>query len=149
MTTVVLDASVQVGWILPDEPWHAAALAVAGRIADGSLDAGAVPNSRFEVSNALVKAARRGRIGWHRVAGRLAQLDDFSIRIDAEPFEIEALLAACRDHQLGWGDAHHALLARRLGRPLLTADERLARALRDTDIWVESILDRPADPAQD
>jgi len=145
VTTVVLDASVQVGWILPDEPWHTAALAVAHRIADGRLDAVVVPNSRFEICNALIKAARRGRIGWLRVAGHLAQLDDLSIRIDTEPFEIEALLAACRDHRLSWRDAHHALLARRLARPLLTADERLVRALRDSDIWVESILDRPAD----
>ena len=145
MKTVVLDASVQVGWLLPDEPLHTAALAIADRIADGRLDAVVVPNSRFEICNALIQAARRGRIDWFRVAGRLAQLDDLSIRIDAEPFEIEALLAACRDYQLGWGDAHHALLARRLGRPLLTADERLVRALGGSDIWVESILDRPAD----
>lgn len=150
MRTVVLDASIEVGWLLPDEPWHAAALAVAERIAEGSLEAVVAQNTRFEVCNALVKAARRGRIGWGRVALRVAELDAMSIRVHEESFSIEALLGVCREHHLGWGDAHHALLARRLNAPLMTADHRLLRALQDSDIWVESILDQPEDqdPAQ-
>jgi predicted nucleic acid-binding protein len=145
VSTVVLDASVEVGWLLPDEPWHAAALSVAGRIAEGSLEAIVAPNTRFEVCNALVKAARRRRIGWHRVAVRIAELDAISIRVHAEPLGVAAVLAVCQEYRLGWGDAHHALLAQRLNLPLMTADQRLVRALQGSDIWVESILDQPAD----
>ena len=37
------------------------------------------------------------------------------------------------------------LTALRLDIPLITADARLIRALRGSDVWVESILDRPPD----
>jgi predicted nucleic acid-binding protein len=143
MNTAVIDATVQVGWLLPDEPWHSPALAIADLIADGRLDAIAAPNSRFEVCNALVTAARRGRIEWHEIGERLATLDAVGIRVDPEPYPIDEVLRVCRDHLVGWGDAHHALAAQRSRRPLLTADARLVRALQGSDIWVESILDLP------
>jgi predicted nucleic acid-binding protein len=145
MNAAVLDASVQVGWLLPDEPWHSACLEIADQVADGRLDAMAAPNSRFEVCDALVKAARRGRIGWHDIGERLEALDSLAVRVDPEPISIDAVLRVCRDHSVGWGDAHHAVVARRSGRPLLTADVRLVRALQGSGIWVESILDRPTD----
>lgn len=148
MNAAVLDASVQVGWLLPDEPWHSACLGIADLVADGRLKAMAAPNSRFEVCDALVKAARRGRIGWHQIGERLEVLDALAVRVDPEPISIEAVLKICRDHLVGWGDAHHALVAKRSGRPLLTADQRLVRALQGSGIWIESILERPADEDQ-
>ncbi|MFN8619118.1 MAG: type II toxin-antitoxin system VapC family toxin [Chloroflexota bacterium] len=144
MNAVVLDASVQMGWLVPDEPWHAAALAIASEIATGNLDAAAAPNLRFEVCNALVKAARRGRLGWDEVDRLLLELDELALEVAPAPHPRD-VLAVCREYRLGWGDAHHALLARRLGRPLLTADRRLVDALRGSDIWVEWILDWPPD----
>jgi predicted nucleic acid-binding protein len=148
MNAVVLDASVQMGWLVPDEPWHEAALAVASEIATGSLDAAVAPNLRFEVCNALVKAARRGRLGWAEVDRLLQELDELALEVAPAPHPQE-VLAVCREYGLGWGDAHHALLARRLGRPLLTADRKLVDALDGSDIWVAWILDWPRDGADE
>jgi len=145
VTTVVLDASVQMGWLVADEPWHAAALAVATEIASGRLEALVAPNLRFEVCNALVKAARRRRLSWEAVDRHLQQLDLLALEVAPMAFDARDIVNVCRAYGLGWGDAHHALLAKRLGRPLLTADEKLVRALRDSDVWVESILDRPTE----
>lgn len=145
MSTVIIDASVQVGWLVADEPWHAASLRVAEQIVAGALEAVVAPNHRFEVCNALVKAARRRRLGWEEAGRLLEKLDQLALDVASMPFDPRDVLAVCRQYGLGWGDAHHALLARRLERPLLTADRKLVHALRDTDIWVHWILDRPLD----
>ncbi len=149
MTSAVLDASVQVGWMVEDEPWHEAAVAIGAQIASGRLDVIVAPNHPFEVCNALVKAVRRRRISWVDAAGLLEQLDRFALPVTSMVFVPAEVMGICRRYGLGWGDAHHALLAKRLGLPLITADQRLVRALQGTDIWVESILDRPADPDDD
>ena len=148
MNVVVIDASTVVGWLMPDEPWHSAALAVSTDIASGRLEAIVAPNLRFEVCNAIVKAARRGRIAWDGIDARFAELDRYGF-VTSEPFDGPDVVDVCRRYGLGWGDAHHALLARRLGVPLITADARLVRALQGTDIWVESIMDRPRDEPAD
>jgi predicted nucleic acid-binding protein len=145
----VLDASVQVGWLIGDEPWHEAALAIGRQIASGRLDVVVAPDHRFEVCNALVKAVRRRRLSWEEAEAHLVQLDRFALPVATNVLDPAEVMRTCRGYGLGWGDAHHALLARRLELPLLTADQRLVRALHGSDIWVESILDRPADSAVD
>lgn len=140
---MVLDSSVVVAWILGDEAWTDRALEMAADTALGVIEPVVAPNLHFEVRGALVRAARRGRIDWDAILPRLASLDGMSLgRADVD-FADGELLRLCRAYQLSWGDAHHVLVAERLSLPLVTADDRLIRALAGSAIWIESISSRP------
>lgn len=139
----MLDSSVVVAWIVGDEPWTLRALEMASDIAAGAVEAIVAPNLHFEVRGALVRSARRGRVSWGDVLPRLASLDAMSLVNARINMPDSDLLRLCRDYRLGWGDAQHALVAERLRLPLVTADDRLVRALAGSGIWVESIASRP------
>lgn len=142
---VVLDTSVVLAWLLDDEEFHRQARAVADDIAEGGLEPVAAPNLRFELRHGLVRAARRGRLAWTTIGRRLVAVEAMAIGVPAVALEDEPLLKLCHRRSLGWGDAHHALLARRLGRPLVTADRRLVDHLSGSDVWVEWLGDRPTE----
>lgn len=132
-----------VAWVLADEPSHERASVMSEDIAAGRIQAIIAPNTSFEIRSAFVRAARRKRIEWNAIPPRLAYIQAMSLvraRID---FPDRELLRLCRSYRLGWGDAHHVLVAERLRLPLVTADDRLVRALAGSTIWAESIASRP------
>lgn len=144
MRLVALDSSVTLAWLLRDEGLQEHALAFKADFEAGRLmPIGAAP-LRFELRNGLVKGARQGRIPWDAIPHGLVAFDRWRIPIEP-PAADERLLWLCREYGLGWADAHWADAAHRLGVPLITADQRLVRALRGTPIWVEWLGDRPLD----
>lgn len=145
MSQMILDTSVIVAWLLADEPSHLAALAIRQDIIDRALEPVLAMSTRFEIRNAMVRAARRVRVSWERALASIAAVDDLELRVSRHRPADPALLAICRAYGVGWGDAIQVSLAQRLGAPLITADQRLVSALRDSPVWVESILDRPID----
>ena len=140
---VVLDSGVLVGLVLADEPWHVRAHEVLRDVAAGLLVPMVAPNVRFDVRNALVRAARRGRIAWERVIPGLTAIDALRLPVGRIAYLDQDLVELCRSLGLAWGDAHPVLLAQRYGAALVTADRRLVRTLERVPIWVESIADRP------
>jgi hypothetical protein len=80
---------------------------------------------------------------WDAVDAALVAIDAVSVASPEIGYADRDLLRLCQAHGIGWGDAHHAHLAARLEIPLLTADMRLVNALGGSDVWVESIVDRP------
>jgi predicted nucleic acid-binding protein len=106
------------------------------------------PTFAFELRSTLVRAAQRRRITWDGATRAIATLDAMELSVASVPLKDADLVAVCRRYRISWADAYPVLVAMRLAIPLVTADERLVRALRDTDVWVESILDRPADGDQ-
>jgi len=140
---VVVDSSVAVAWLLPDEPLRAQAIAVRADIAAGGLDPIVAEHFRFEVGSALMQAARRGRISWESVVAQLAALDAFELRIAQFSQDDTGIVDLCRSHRLSWADAHQVMTARERDLPLVTADRRLVDALAGSDTWVEFLGDRP------
>ncbi|MBC7344938.1 MAG: type II toxin-antitoxin system VapC family toxin, partial [Clostridia bacterium] len=61
MDRYVVDASVAVSLVLPDEPYHEVSTYLFERFARGELELVTVPLLNFEVANALWKAVRLGR----------------------------------------------------------------------------------------
>ena len=120
----VLDCSVALAWLLPDEQSKQAD-AWADRL---QHDTALVPAIwGLEVSNALLTAVRRKRI-------RRSDMDQAIEFLGALPIEIDAL-AALHDvlllaHQSGLTtyDASYLELARRRGVPLATLDAQLHKA---------------------
>ena len=120
----VIDASITASWLLPDESDPRAAAAY--DLLD-EQDAAAPSLWWFEARNILVVNERRGRIDAGTVDQAVAILARLPIRIDQEPDD-KAVLRLARRHRLTVYDAAHLELAVRLGSPLATLDDALARA---------------------
>jgi predicted nucleic acid-binding protein len=127
MPALVLDASVAIAWIMPDED-----VASAQAIRDQVTDQGAVVPSlwRLEVANILLQAERARRVsGGHRDRA-LALLMSLPIAIDQETSRRAWLetIDLAQQHDLTTYDACYLELALRLSLPLATFDQRLAAA---------------------
>jgi predicted nucleic acid-binding protein len=128
--SVVLDSSIVGCWCFPGE---------ASPVADATwsviaTDEAVVPAVWwFEVRNLLLTGERLGRMNPIGTAGFLADLETLSIRIDRAPVS-DAVLAFARTHRLTIYDAAYLELAHRIGLPLATLDQQLARAARAAEV---------------
>lgn len=123
----ILDSSVALAWLLPDEGSDALDL-LADRL---EQDSAQVPGIwPLEVGNALLVAQRRGRIKDGELGRMLALLDRLPIEIDCEGSKAGVLAIAQLAKQLGLTtyDAAYVELAHRRGLPLATLDQRLRAA---------------------
>ncbi len=131
VSDVVIDSSVAVAWALPDEHLHPAAVRFIGGLVDGRLTPVVAAHFAFEVRHALIRAARAGRVDWVNVPGWMLAIDGLEPVIASLNPKDEVIIDLAQRHGLTWGDAHWVEVARRLDRPLLTADQRLARSVPD------------------
>jgi predicted nucleic acid-binding protein len=128
---LVLDASAALAACIPGEADSAAA----GRLLDASLseDGPALVTPDLflvECASALRKAVLRGRIGGATASDALGALAvAVGDGIPASVLVAQALSLARREN-VSLYDAMYVALAERVGAPLVTADRRLARALR-------------------
>lgn len=123
----VLDSSVALAWLLPDEG-SAAVDALADRLERESVDVPAIWG--LEVGNALLTAMRRTRIDMADVETSLAALAALPIRPDrsVEPEALTTVVALAARHGLTTYDASYIELAQRRQLPLATLDRKLREA---------------------
>lgn len=134
---LVVDASVVIASLLPDEPYRDAALGLLARFLADDLDLITTSLLRYEVANALWRAVRTGRVKLEDAEVALKTLENFNIA-EREVAGIEALRFAHRYDRSAY-DAAYLALAHAEGAPLITADRRLYNALRDRFgllVWV-------------
>lgn len=127
----VLDASVVARFWFDEqdiELARAAAVFLQAR-AEGRIDIHAPDLMLCEVGNVLWKMVRFE--GWPPVAARRAakQLLGLGFRLHPAGRDLETALAVSLDHGVTVYDALYVALARRLGVPLFTADQRLVRSI--------------------
>jgi predicted nucleic acid-binding protein len=123
----VLDSSVTLAWLLPDEG-SAAVEQLADRL---EQDSARVPSIwALEVGNALLVAQRRGRIKDDELARMIAALDGLPIEVDQEAARpaLLTIVAVAKKLGLTTYDAAYVELAHRQGVSLATLDERLRAA---------------------
>ncbi len=129
----VLDCSVTMAWIFPDEAAEAT-----DRLRDSLVESKAFVPSLWpvEVGNALLIATRRGRV-------RVAEWSEIRANLEALPIEIDPVttsrvwgtsLQLAETHQISAYDAMYLELAVRLQLPLATLDRALLTAARDVGI---------------
>jgi predicted nucleic acid-binding protein len=124
---IVVDASVAVQWFLADEAGSAA-----GALAESALEfvskAGALVPGNFhgEVTNALLKAERRGRLDRHATTTALAEL--LALGLTVAPPDAHLVLATARDNALSCYDASYLALALQTHSPLATLGAKLGDA---------------------
>lgn len=120
----VMDASVILAWILPDEV-NERADAIVGSLTTASAVAPFI--WPMEIRNALLVAERRKRIDTATTEELLTILGSRKITIDGGT-DLGAALAFARTHRLTIYDAAYLELATRRRLPLATLDARLAAA---------------------
>ena len=120
----VLDCSVTMTWVFPDEANESTDALRESLIKDSAVVPVLWP---IEVGNVLLVATRRGRItadDWPRIRNDLEALP---IDIDPESCDrvLETVLPIANEHELSVYDAMYLELALRLGLPLATLDQKL------------------------
>jgi predicted nucleic acid-binding protein len=125
--SVVIDSSVALNWIMPDEHDPDAerllhAVAVSG--------AAVPPLFRIEVGQGLLMGVRRKRVPASFPREAIELLDSLPLRFDADGAELAwtASMQLATTHGLTLYDATYLELAVRLGVTLATFDKGLARA---------------------
>ena len=129
----VLDCSVAIAWVFPDEDSDAT-----GRLRDSPIEDRAFVPTLWpgEVGGVLFAAARRIRIGvdnWPRICAILGALP-----VEVEPVSVTRVwlstLDVARRHDLSIYDATCLDLAPRMKLPFATLDRALAKAARHAGI---------------
>ena len=120
----VLDSSVALAWILPDE--HSDAVdQIADRLEN---DFAVVPAVwPLEVLNALLTATRRARIGTDDMRRLMSDLAALPIEVEQVDMTkiLEAVSVLAQRHGLTSYDAAYVELAKRRGLPMATLDRKL------------------------
>lgn len=134
MMDLVIDTSVAVATIFPDERYHSTSIGVLERLRSHS---GAVPSLFWsEVRSVLVKAERRGRIPPSSSQVYLRQLRRLRLAIDSAQVDSDVLSLASK-HGLTGYDAEYLETALRRNARLATFDKGLFLAAK----WEGSALD--------
>ncbi|MCC6621398.1 MAG: type II toxin-antitoxin system VapC family toxin [Deltaproteobacteria bacterium] len=122
----VIDASIALAWCFEDERDESSD-ALLDRATSDPID---VPDLWVaEVANVLALAVRRGRLR-RQDAARFTELLRALPIASHPPASIDALVTIAHETGLTAYDATYLELAARLGAPLATRDDRLARAAR-------------------
>lgn len=142
MMDIVIDTSVAVATIFPDERYHSMSIAVLERLRNHS---GAVPSLFWsEVRSALVKAERRGRIPPSSSQVYLRQLRRLHLAIDSAQVDSDVLSLASK-HGLTGYDAEYLETALRRNARLATFDKRLFLAAKREGLALEMLESRELD----
>ncbi|WP_296192170.1 type II toxin-antitoxin system VapC family toxin [uncultured Microbacterium sp.] len=125
--SVIVDSSMTLAWILPDES-SSAADAVLDRIRAENRAMLAPELWITETANALVSAHRRGRLTESAATRVVEVLGRLPVEIDKRSIDRAALVATALRSGLSAYDSTYLLLAARTGSALATLDRRLSDA---------------------
>lgn len=127
MSTVVLDASAALAWILPTQATPAAA-ALLDQSNDLIFEAPDI--FAWEVRNVLLALDRRGVLAAGEYDEALAIYHDLVVRLSPPVFELDRLAVLARAARLSLFDAAYFALALDRGWPLASRDAALLSAAR-------------------
>lgn len=133
MAGLVLDYSVALSWLMPDE--HAAAGLLDRVTTERAIVPGIWP---LEMANSLLTAERRNRISKSQRKAALQALAALPIEVDGETASHawKTILDLADTHRLTAYDAAYLELAARRSLPLATFDRELSRAAEIVGIKV-------------
>jgi len=127
---VVLDASAALRLVVGGGPVPSGVSEAVQGARTGSVLLMVPPLFYSEVTHALLRYQRSGRLTADEIDEVCAVIDGLPLQAADPPGSVGAIARVARDRGLSGYDATYVLLAEELGGALLTADERLARALQ-------------------
>jgi predicted nucleic acid-binding protein len=137
---MIVDASVILSAFFPDEA-QAQAQALVRDHVTGQAELVAPELLVYEVTNAVVQAQRRGRIGEEQARGILTAFEGLAIALRPVTWQQMHPLAVRYDRSAY--DAAYLALAEMAEHPLVTGDRRLYNAVHEQLDWVQWIGDYP------
>ena len=138
---LVIDASVSLKWALDDEEATAEAAALLNAALDDGRQLVAPSLWLYEVTNGLVTAVRRNRVGEEAGSRALGLLRMVGVRL-ADP-EAEDTYGAAIKYRIAAYDAAYLALAATIEADLWTGDRRFYDAVRESVDFVRWIGDYP------
>lgn len=148
MNDIVLDASVAVKLVIPEEFSRQAAALIEDSRNAGQRVVGP-PLLVGEATNAVLQRFRRGDLTTGEAEIAVHDILSLAIIVTLPPGLIEEGFRFARDHELPTVyDSFYVVLARVLNAELWTDDRRLLRLIRDTAPWVRWIGDYPLTAGQ-
>jgi len=136
---MIVDASVVLRGFFPDEEGHSKAQALIRAYAQGEIELHAPTLLPYEVTNAVLQAIRRDRIGPEKGREILNAFEGLSIPMVEVSWQQTLELAQTHDRSAY--DAAYLALAEESGSRLVTGDRRLYNAVKDRLSWVLWIED--------
>ncbi len=130
MNGYVLDASVAAKWVLEAESYREQAIALLAAHRSGAVFFIAPDFFWFEIANVLWKAARRRRLSARQAEDAFIELSSSVAITTASSIALrDDALAIALEYNRAVYDAAYLALAMNSGQPMITADERLVRAV--------------------
>jgi predicted nucleic acid-binding protein len=136
---MVIDASVVLRGFFTDQEGHAEAQALIRAYAQEEVKLLAPTLLPYEVTNGILQAVRRDRIGLEKGQEILTAFQGLGIPTVEVPWQQALELA--RTHDRSAYDGAHLALAEERGSKLVTGDRRLYNAVKDRLPWVLWIED--------
>ena len=141
MNQGVIDASVALKWFLPDEAEGKKALDLLEGYLNGRVSLICPALLGYEVLNGLILAGRRGRIPKEIIEKAFEGFLQIGITIK-DPFPgYSKLIRYCLQANLTAYDASYLVLAEAEKIPLITADEKLIKAVEKEIPWIIRLND--------
>lgn len=135
MAGFVLDCSVAISWLMPDEK-NGFSLYVLDQVAEkGAI----VPSIwHLEIGNVLLVAERRARITLEQRRSALYTLDELPIIVDAlTPYHAwQETIELAESYDLSLYDASYLELALRMNIPIATFDKQLKHAAHKRNVII-------------
>jgi predicted nucleic acid-binding protein len=147
MSTVIVDASIVLKWVLQEPDSHIAEALLAEWI-DKETVILAPALLVYELNNSLYRKARKGEITFEEVELSLRKILLTGLELDfsEDPnLSLKAVELAKRFDLPATYDSHYLALAQREGCELWTTDIKLLRALRGQLSWVRRLEDYQQD----
>ncbi len=138
----VLDSNVALKWVLPEAD-DAKAISIRDEYRQGIHELLSPDVFPVEVAHSLAKAERRGQIKHGEGSRKMA--DVFTYMPDLHPYLplLPKAFAIASLFRIGVYDCLYVVLAEREGCEMLTADERLVRALHATFPFITPLASLP------
>jgi predicted nucleic acid-binding protein len=136
---VIIDASVILKGFFPDEEGHAQAQAVIRAYAQEEVELLAPTLLPYEVTNAVLQAIRRERIGLEKGQEILGIFQ--GLGIPTAEVSWQRALELAHTHERSAYDGAYLALAEERGHKLITGDRRLYNAVKERLPWIVWIGD--------
>jgi predicted nucleic acid-binding protein len=124
---VVVDASVVLSWLLPDEKLTKKANSLYERYVDGDIMLVAPDLLRYEVVNGIRSAVVQKRIGKKHAIEAIKKLFELGLEFENQSGAFDKILEMSLKHKLSAYDTSYVVLAKKLKSKLASFDKRLLK----------------------
>lgn len=124
---VVIDASIVLAWILPDERFMESANELFAKSVGGETSFTSPALLFYEVINAIRSAFLRKRLSKNQVARAIKQFTNIDIRLENQSKSEKEIVNMAIELELSVYDASYIYLAKTLAADFYTTDQILAK----------------------